>query len=88
MLYRITAVEPRQGYRLWLRFEDGMEGELSVSHLVGRGVFKAWEDEQVFRKVAIDPELGTVTWPGGLDLAPDNLYRRLTEARSAMSSSA
>jgi len=82
MLHRIVAAEPRPDYHLWLRFEDGLEGEVSVAHLVGPGVFAAWNDEAEFEKVRVDPESDTVTWPGGLDLAPDALHRRLREAGS------
>lgn len=75
MIHRIVDVEAREDYRLWIRFEDGVEGEVDLSGLVGRGVFEAWEDEREFRKVFIDAEAGTVAWPGGIDLAPDTLYR-------------
>lgn len=76
-MYRIVEVEPRPGHRLWIRFADAVEGEVDLSELVGRGVFRRWEDEEEFRKVYIDPETGTVAWPGDLDLAPDALYREL-----------
>lgn len=39
---RPTAVEPRDGYRLWLCYSDGSAGEVDLSHLAGRGVFAAW----------------------------------------------
>jgi hypothetical protein len=40
-------------------------------------------DEAEFRKVFVDAESGTIAWPGGIDLAPDGLHRRLSEAGSA-----
>ena len=75
MLYRIVDAKALPSYRLWVRFEDGVEGEVDVSDLVGKGVFKAWQDPEFFNQVYIDEEAGTVAWPGDLDLAPDALYR-------------
>jgi hypothetical protein len=82
MLDRIVAVEARPDYRVWIKLEDGLEGELSLAHLVGQGVFAAWGDEAGFRKVFIDSESGTIAWPGDIDLAPDVLRSRLREAAS------
>jgi hypothetical protein len=74
----ITYAEAKPGYRLQVRFADGVEGEVSLLHLVGKGVFAAWVDREFFSRVAVDPESGTVTWPGGIDLAPDALYEKIT----------
>ena len=41
---------------------------------VMKGVLKQLADPGFFAKVYVDEELGTVTWPGELDLDPDNLY--------------
>lgn len=82
MLDRIIAVEARADYRVWIKFEDGLEGELSLAHLVGQGVFAAWDDEAAFHEVFVDPEAGTIAWPGDIDLAPDALRSRLREATS------
>ncbi len=35
-----TDVQPRVGYRIWLRYADGVAGEVDLSHLAGKGVFK------------------------------------------------
>ena len=86
MLDRIIAAETRPDYHVWIRFEDGLEGELSLAHLVGRGVFASWADEAAFHKMFIDHEAGTIAWPGGIDLAPDALHSRLREALAPASS--
>ncbi|MGD8496195.1 MAG: DUF2442 domain-containing protein [Gemmatimonadales bacterium] len=77
MLYRIVQVEARPDYRVWIRFEDGTEGEVDLSDLVGKGVFERWNDPGEFERVYIDEGTGTLAWPGGLDVAPDRLYRDL-----------
>lgn len=77
---RPTFVKPLPGYRLWLRYSDGEEGEVGLSDLVGRGVFAVWNDAARFERVHL-AEHGRVVWDGGLDLCPDALYLRLTNRR-------
>lgn len=81
MLYRIIAVEPRSDYRLWVRFGDGTEGEVDLSDIAGRGVFRRWTDRpDEFAQVQVDPESGSPVWPGELDVAPDRLYQELSRS--------
>ena len=40
-MIRPTEVESREDYRIWLRYSDGAAGEIDLSHLAGRGVFRA-----------------------------------------------
>ena len=47
-LVQPTAVEPREGYRIWISYADGPAGEVDLSHLAGRGVFAAWNDRAHF----------------------------------------
>ena len=74
---RVTQAVPRPNYRLWLRFTDGVEGEVDLSGLLGQGVFAAWRDPGVFAAVSVN-EFGAPEWPGQVDLCPDALYMQLT----------
>jgi hypothetical protein len=79
MLNDIVAVEPRGDYRLWLRFHDGVEGELDLRpHLQFRGIFAALRDPAYFSQVRVDRELGTICWPNGADWDPLVLYSLIT----------
>ena len=79
MLKDIVEVRPLGGYRLYLRFEDGVAGELDFAgRLRFEGVFAPLRDHTVFAQVRIHPELGTVVWPNGADLDPDVLYAELS----------
>ncbi len=73
---RMIKVEPREGYRIWLEYDDGVSGEIDLSDLVGLGVFKAWEDRRFFEQVRLD-DFPTAAWPGEIDLCPDSLYAEL-----------
>lgn len=77
---KIVEAEPRTDYRLGVRFEDGVEGEVDLSDLVGQGVFERWEDPAEFREVFVDGETDTVSWRGDIELCPDSLYDDLVGA--------
>lgn len=71
---RITACKAEEDYKLWLRFEDGLEGSVFLGNLLEIGAFQLWRDVREFEKVSVDPESATVTWEGGIRLDPDVLY--------------
>jgi hypothetical protein len=84
MLKDIVEVRPLGGYRLYLRFEDGVAGELDISRLIPfDGVFADLRDMSRFAEVRVDAELGTICWPNGADLDPDVLYSKLAKKTEA-----
>jgi hypothetical protein len=79
MLKDIVEVRPLDGYRLWLRFEDGIEGTVDVAEMIHfQGVFEPLRDRAKFLEVRVDQEIGTICWPNGADLDPDVLYASVT----------
>lgn len=72
-----VAVRALPKYRLWLRYSDGAEGEVDFSHLVGKGVFKLWDDYRNFERVYIS-DAGAIAWSDTVEICPDATYVRLT----------
>jgi len=84
----ITGVEVTGAYRLRLTFADGTVGDVDFAGREWRGVFEPLDDPTYFARVEVDPEAGTIAWPGGLDMAPEPLYaearrHRVDSARAA-----
>jgi hypothetical protein len=73
-LVHVTAVEAVGDHRLFLRFEDGAEGEIDLSGWPWRGVFEPLAEPEYFQQVVLDEELGTIVWPNGADIAPETLH--------------
>jgi hypothetical protein len=73
-LVDIIGVEVVGDHRLRLTFEDGVVGEVGFEHRSWDGVFEPLRDPAAFAEVRIDPELGTIVWPSGVDMAPEPLY--------------
>lgn len=77
--YEITAVEHLGGYRLRLTFADGFVGDVDLSDRFkapNGPMFQPLQDVDYFARVSVDPELGTVVWPNGADLAPEVLHEQ------------
>lgn len=77
--YEITTAEHLGGHRLRLTFADGLVGDVDLADRLKapRGpMFEPLRDVEYFARVSVDPELGTVVWPNGADLAPEVLHEQ------------
>jgi hypothetical protein len=80
-LHDATDVEILGHYRLRRTFSDGLAGDVDASHVrAWGGVLALLRDPDAFAQVRVDPEIGTITWPGGADLAPEVLHERVNQA--------
>ena len=80
MFPRITHVRYIQDYWLELTFSDSSQAKLDFrDRIVDRGgVFAPLEDLEFFKRVSVDPEIGTLVWPNEVDFCPDVLYSEAT----------
>jgi hypothetical protein len=85
MRWRVSSVQALSQFRLSVQFMDGTQGVIDLAHLVhapNAGVFAALADPALFEQVFV--EHGAVTWPGGIDLAPDAMYTQIKGAALAV----
>jgi len=75
MLRDVVEVRALEGYRVFLRFDDGVQGELDLEPLLAPfdGAFEPLRDPTRFREVFVDISR-TIAWPNGADIAPETLY--------------
>ena len=79
-IQEVIKARPTSGWRVWLSFADGVEGEVDLSRYLGYGpVFAPLADEEFFRQLRV--EAGTIAWPNGADIAPERLYELLVGYR-------
>lgn len=67
---KIVDCRPLPHYRVWIRFDDGLEGEVGLSNLVRKGVFEAWMFVEFFNQVRVDSKSDTLAWGDDIDLDP------------------
>ena len=77
MLPKLQEVKYQGEYRVWLRFSDGVEGEVDLESELWGEVFQPLKDKARFAVLSLDDELGTIVWPNGADFAPEFLYQQL-----------
>jgi hypothetical protein len=75
-IVRVTEVQPLQGHSIKATFSDGAVKEIDLSDLLAAGgVFgPIYERRDLFERVAVNPDSGTIEWPGEVDLDPEVLY--------------
>lgn len=84
----VTIVDPLDGYKLSLIFDDGNKRVVDLTADLWGPMGEPLRDPSVFRQVSVDPELRTIVWPNGFDLDPDVLHgdaRRTHRVRSSSS---
>jgi hypothetical protein len=79
-MVRVTDARYVRDYVIWVRFADGVEGEVDLSDELHGEVFLPLKEKKLFRALAVNPDWHTVSWPNGADLAPEFLYAAVTAA--------
>lgn len=74
-LPRLIGLRYVRDHVLWLRYSDGVEGEVDLADGLTGSVLEPLRDVSTFAEARI--ENGHLTWPTGADWAPESLRERL-----------
>jgi hypothetical protein len=78
MIFHTTEVKALPDYRLFLRFNNGVAGEVDLRDELEGEVFEALKDPAQFATANQHPIMRTVVWANGADLAPEFLLELLS----------
>ena len=73
-IYRITDVECLPPHSLRLRFDDGLERTVDLEPVMEGAMYGPLRDPDLFRRVRLNTEVGTIEWPNGADFDPAVLH--------------
>ena len=77
MIPRLVDMKYVSGYKIWISFGDGIEGEIDLENELWGEVFEPLRKRVHFKAVRLDKELNTICWENGADFAPEFLYAKL-----------
>lgn len=77
MRWDVTEVKVQNDAALWVRFRDGLQGQVIFLPSAFRGVFARLSQPAEFRQARLQD--GVLTWPGELDLAPDAMHQAIAQ---------
>lgn len=69
----ITETKYVGGHTIWLRFSDGIEGEVDLGSELYGEIFEPLRQVEYFQTFQLHPELLTIVWANGADFAPEFL---------------
>jgi len=73
---RLVEARYVRDFVIWLRWSDGSQGEVDLAGELHGPVFEPLRDPVYFRSFIVSPEMHTLVWPNGADLAPEFLHER------------
>ena len=76
-IYRVESFEIISSYTLTIGFDDGTKQVINFEPVLSGELFGPLRDLNLFNQVTIDPEVHTLVWPNGADLAPEFLHQNL-----------
>ena len=77
MLLHVTDARYQEGYKIWIRFDDGTEGTVDLESELKGPVFEPLKDPETFRQFHVDRITKTIVWANGADLAPEFLRAKV-----------
>jgi hypothetical protein len=77
MHWDVIDVKPVGNRTLAVEFSDGLTGTIRLDPSYCTGVFNPLLDDKLLEQATV--QYGAITWPNGLDLAPDTMYKEIRQ---------
>lgn len=75
MFIHVTKAKYCNDYKVWLSFNDGIEGEIDLAPELYGEIFEPLKDEDFFKSFKVEGH--TLSWSNGADFAPEFLREQI-----------
>lgn len=87
MTSKIVKLQYKNNYTYYIVFEDKREGEVDFTSFLWGEAFEELKNKTLFKKATINKTTGTISWPNGVELAPEAVYQKTLKTTPKSSSS-
>ncbi|HCE45777.1 MAG TPA: DUF2442 domain-containing protein [Lentisphaeria bacterium] len=77
MFLHVQKAKYVKDYVIWVRFNNGAEGQVDLKDELYGEVFTPLRNPEMFKSFKVDPEIETIVWKNGADMAPEFLYGKI-----------
>jgi hypothetical protein len=84
MFLHVTHVLYLKDYQLRLEFNDGKVKHLDLRNELYGEIFEPLKEIELFKRVYVNRDTGTIEWPNGADFASEFLYETGQEVRKSV----
>ena len=77
MFLHVKEAKYLHDYIIWLKFNNGAEGEINLEDELYGEVFEPLKNLEKFQDFRVDYEIDTIVWKNGADFAPEFLYENM-----------
>jgi hypothetical protein len=73
-MHFVKKAEYLEGYKIRVTFDNGESKEADLAPFLHGEIFEPLKDINYFKKFRLSPDIDTIYWENGADLAPEFLY--------------
>ena len=77
MIPHVIEAKYLSDYKVWLRFNDGLSGEIDLSAELDGPIFEPLKNISYFSQFTI--RYNTISWDNGADFAPEFLWGKIAQ---------
>lgn len=78
---KVNKIQYKENFTYYIQFEDKLSGEVDFKTFLWGKAFEELKEQSYFKKASIDDITGTISWPNGVDIAPETLYEKISSQK-------
>jgi len=75
---KLNKIQYEKNYTYYIQFENKLSREVDFKPFLWGKAFEELKEQSYFKKATIDDITGTISWPNGVDIAPETLYEKIS----------